>query len=257
MQLLPVTTPHIRSGDDLARILVESCSLDDGDIVAVSSKVVAIAEDAVIDLSSLDITDEAQKWYKQLERNHDSPAFRQAVINEAVRMNGEVIGSCPQAMLTELRPDGMASGSILAVNAGLDRSNIEEGYAIGWPIDCKTSTTKLRKEIEQITGKRIGLILTDSCCKPRRLGVTAMALTVSGVDPLVNRIGSEDLHGNVMKMTREATADQLSVAANFLMGNADESTPAAIIRDHGLELSDYEGWVPGIEREEDLFCGMY
>jgi F420-0:gamma-glutamyl ligase len=54
-------------------------------------------------------------------------------------------------------------------------------------------------------------------------------------------------------MTQEAIADQLATAANMLMGNAAESIPTVIIRDHGIALSDFEGWVPGIEAEEDLF----
>ena len=56
-----------------------------------------------------------------------------------------------------------------------------------------------------------------------------------------------------MTITVEATADQLATAANTLMGNAAQAVPAVIIRDHGLSFSDFCGWVPGIEKEEDLF----
>jgi coenzyme F420-0:L-glutamate ligase/coenzyme F420-1:gamma-L-glutamate ligase len=81
-------------------------------------------------------------------------------------------------------------------------------------------------------------------------------LTVSGFDPLISQIDTPDLFGTPLKMTHEATADQLATAANFLMGNADESTPAVVIRDHGLPLTDFHGWVPGIARKDDLFAGL-
>ncbi|MBU1123155.1 coenzyme F420-0:L-glutamate ligase, partial [Patescibacteria group bacterium] len=113
-----------------------------------------------------------------------------------------------------------------------------------------------RSKIENITGKKIAVILTDSCCRPRRIGVSAYALTVSGIDPLEDRIGKKDLFGKELLMTMESRADQLATATNMLMGNTNESIPAAIVRDHGLELSDFEGWVDGIEPEEDLFAGI-
>ena len=119
---------------------------------------------------------------------------------------------------------------------------------------------KLQQErrLEQRTTSRphIAVILSDSCCTPRRQGVTAFALAVSGLDPIRSEIGSVDLFGKKLRMTHEAVADQLSTAANFLMGNAGQSVPGVIVRGHGLKLSNFEGWVPGIKAEEDLFQGM-
>ena len=208
----------------------------------------------MIDLSEITPSSQAKEWAALCGRD---PAFRQAVMDETKRMNGTVVGSCPQAMLCELNPEGLEEGTILAVNAGLDQSNVGEGLAIGWPKDPVATVKKLREEIEKETGKRIGIIITDSCCRPRRLGVVAMALTVCGFDPLISQVGKEDLFGHELTMTHEATADQLATAANFLMGNADQSVPAVCIRDHCLEMTDFCGWVPGIERDEDLFRGMF
>ena len=97
------------------------------------------------------------------------------------------------------------------------------------------------------------VLLTDSTCRPRRLGVTALALTVSGFDPLRSLIGMKDLFGKDLRLTQEAVADQLATAANMLMGNAGESVPAMIIRNHGIPFSNFEGWVPGIAPKDDLF----
>jgi len=250
MEILPVSTRILRKGDDLAGLLANAASWEDGDIVAVSSKAVATVEGAVINLKTLKITDEAKELARISGR---SPAFRQAILEETHRLNGTVTGPCPQAVLTEVRPDGL-KGTFLVPNAGLDQSNIPEGSAIGWPHDPVASVRALRSALKAKTKKNIALLLTDSCCRPRRWGVTAFALVVSGFDPLVSKIGTRDLFGRELMMTVEAVADQLATAANMIMGNAAESRPAAIIRDHGIPFTDFEGWVPGISKEDDLFC---
>ncbi|PIR52633.1 hypothetical protein COU76_05445 [Candidatus Peregrinibacteria bacterium CG10_big_fil_rev_8_21_14_0_10_49_10] len=254
MYFLPIRTGILRKGDFIAQTIAKECDLQNGDIVAVSAKACAVCEGAAIDLSQVAITAEATDWAERCGR---SPAFRQAVLDETERMHGIVVSSCPLAMLCDLQPDGLSEGSILAVNAGLDESNIGEGFAIGWPKDPVATVQNMQDELQKISGKHIAVILTDSCCRPGRLGVTALALCTCGIDPLLSQIGKPDLFGHKLTMTHEATADQLATAANFLMGNADQSTPAVILREHGLSLSDFCGWVPGIERNEDMFQGVF
>jgi len=254
MLILPIHTPLLHAGDDLSTFLTNRGDIRAGDIVVISSKAVATTEGAAMNLSLLHPTKEAKEWATQCGK---TPEFRQAVLDETKRMRGLVIASCPQAMLTELTPPGLTAGTILAINAGLDESNIAEGFAIGWPKDPVKSVRKLREDIEEKIGSQIGVILSDSCCRPRRIGVTAMALTVSGMDPLMNMVGQRDLFDKELRMTIEARADQLATAANFLMGNAAQSIPAVIIRDHGLPLSDFNGWVSGIAMEADIFRGMF
>jgi coenzyme F420-0:L-glutamate ligase/coenzyme F420-1:gamma-L-glutamate ligase len=253
MQLTPVVTGICNEETSLTEKLLACMDIQENDILVVSSKICALTEGAAIDLSTLEVSTEAETWQ---ERCGGTSAFRQAVLQETKRMHGTVTASCPLAMLCELIPEGLHEGSILAVNAGLDCSNIQEGYAIGWPLEPIASAATLRSALEEKTGKRIAVLISDSCCRPRRLGVTAMALTVSGMDPLLSQVGEKDIFGNTLSMTHEAVADQLATAANFLMGNANQMTPAVLIRDHGLPLSNFSGWVPGIERGQDLFQGL-
>lgn len=253
MQVLPIPTPLIRRGDVIADVLIACSNLRSGDIVVVSSKAVATAEGATIDLTKITPSKEAIAWTERCGR---SPEFRQAILDETARMHGRVLGSCPLAMLTELRPDGLSEGSLLVANAGLDLSNTAEGTAIGWPHDPVQSIASIRRHIKEKTGADVAVIITDSQCRPRRWGVVACTLAASGLDPLEDLRGREDLFGHTLSMTQEARADQLATAANTVMGNASESIPAAIIRDHGLSFGDFEGWVPGVEPEEDLFRGI-
>lgn len=255
MELIACTTRRISLGEDLLSVLREKQKEDfhPQDILVVSSKAIATAEGRIIDLAALTVSDKAKAYAEECNR---SPSFCQAVLDEVEFRNGTVVGTCPGALLTELKPKGLSEGTILTANAGLDESNASEGTAIGWPDDPVSSVRKLQKAAsgERRAGsKLIAVILSDSCCRPRRLGVTAYALAVAGIDPLQNQKGKHDLFDRELRITQEAVADQLATAANMLMGNANASIPAVIIRDHKIPLSKYEGWVPGIAREEDLF----
>lgn len=245
--------------------------MEPDDIVVVSSKVIATAEGSIIDLGLLKPSEESDQLAKLCGR---SANFCEAVLMELRRMNGNVIGTCPGALLTEVRPDGLKQGVILTANAGLDESNAAPGHAVGWPKNCVRSASELRRALQsnlndnlrsvgsvtRAPSKRennqIAIIISDSCCRPRRWGVTAFALAVSGLQPLASQAGRRDIAGKPLRITVEAVADQLATAANFLMGNAGQMTPACIIRNHGLPLSDNEGWVEGIEPQEDLFKGI-
>lgn len=260
MYILPIKTPILKAGDNLASILLDHADIADGDIVVISSKAIATVEGAAIKLDSVDASAEAKDLAMG---NSKSAEYYQVVLDETARMNGTVIQSVYGIILTELKPNGMHEGSILVPNAGLDQSNVAEGFVIGWPVDPVQSANRISQELSQRTNEQtnkriasVAVIITDSGLCPRRKGVVSFALTVCGMDPFISMIGEPDLFGNAMSVTEEAVADQLSTAANFLMGNTNQSTPAVIIRDHGLTLSRYCGWVEGIERERDLYHGM-
>lgn len=250
MHLLPVTTGLLGRGDDLAAAIASCFTLQDGDIVVVSSKAVTMTESGSSNLALLSVTPEASTLssFSTLDAS-----FVQFILEETKRLGGEITGVSPFVILTSLQPSGIKKGCILCPNAGADRSNVEAGHAIGWPKDSAASAKALRSSLEKHAGVRIAVIVSDSCCRPSRQGVTAFALTVCGIDPMKNEVGNADLHGNPLHMTQEAVADQLATAANALMGNAAQATPAAVIRDHGLPLSDFCGWVDGIPAEHDMF----
>lgn len=246
MLIVPVRTGLLDSSSDLAEEILKHTDLKPGDILVVSSKAVATCEGAAIDLKSLKPSAEALKLSKKTGQD---ARFAQAVVEEMKRLNGRVVGTSPSAILTELRPSGM-KGVILCPNAGMDQSNVGEGHAVGWPREPVESAQRLR---EALANSPLAVIISDSCCIPTREGVTAFALACAGINPLKDQRGSKDMFGKELRVTQEAVADQLAVAANAVMGNAAQSTPAAIIRDHGFQLSDFVGWVDGIEPDQDLF----
>jgi len=50
--------------------------------------------------------------------------------------------------------------------------------------------------------------------------------------------GEKDLDGNPLKVTFQATADNLASIANHKMGEGDDLNPIAIVRDSQCELTD-------------------
>lgn len=244
MILIPISSAVLKSGDALAPLI--ATFLKGGDIVVVSSKAIATIEGRRIDLKNVKPSKEAEEWSEKTGRN---AAFCQATLEETKRLRGSVRGFCPGALVTEVRPEGLKEGTIITANAGLDESNADEGFAIGWPAD----PVKSAKELKAALGGKVGILITDSSLCPRRRGVVAFALVCAGFDPFAPQEGKEDLFGKKLRITTEATADQLATAANFLMGNAGQGIPACIIRDHGIPLTSFAGWVPGIEPYEDLF----
>lgn len=244
MQILPIRTHVLHRGSDLAAEILKCSVPYTGDILVISSKVIAMLEGSAVNLTTLTASAKALTLSKQCNQD---PRFTEFVLQETARMNGVIAGVSPHVLLTSLRPDGLMKGRILCPNAGADLSNTEKDTVIGWPIDPVASARMLRKKLS------VPVIISDSCCVPGRLGVTAFALVCEGIDPFQSEIGQKDLFGNTMRMTHEAVADQLATAANAVMGNSGQSIPVAIIRESGIAVSDFSGWVDGIDENDDLF----
>ena len=155
------------------------------------------------------------------------PAVAELVIQEA----DEILGGIPHVLLT-------IKNNTLMANAGVDKSNIPPGYASLLPVDPKASAMRIRREIKKRLGKTVGVLIIDSRTQPLRLGNIGMALGVAGFKPVADDRGRNDLFGNTMRITRRAVADNLSSACTAVMGESDESIPAALIRGAPVEFVD-------------------
>lgn len=120
---------------------------------------------------------------------------------------------------------------ILIPNAGIDESN-GNGYFILWPKDIH----KIAADIWQHLGrkhklKHLGVIVTDSHTTALRWGTTGMGLSWAGFEALNNYIGSPDIFGRKLRVTKASILDGLSAAAVVAMGEGNEQTPLTVIRD--------------------------
>jgi len=227
--IFPVPAPVRQDTFDLHQTLVDSLTraeltLQEGDVLAVSSKYAAIAEGRIVHLDDIAITAEAAAM---AERYHMNPAIAQLVIQEA----DHIFGGIPGFLLTH--KDG-----IISPNAGIDRSNIPHGYAVLFPRNPYDTAEEIRRVVRTRLGIPVGVILTDSWLMPGRLGTTGVALATAGFRPLYDERGKTDLFGNPMQVTVRGLSDQICAAAQLVMGERDEATPFAVVRGTGVQMTE-------------------
>ncbi|MCD6493866.1 MAG: coenzyme F420-0:L-glutamate ligase [Archaeoglobaceae archaeon] len=226
--------PLIKKGDDLAGIISSRFEIENKDIVVICSTVVSKAEGRIKDLNDYIPSEKALNIAKRLGKD---ARIIQAVLDES----DEVLIDYPILLVK-------AKFGNICINAGIDASNVEKGKILLPPLNPQRSAEKIRKRIEELTGKKVGVIITDTNGRCFRRGVVGFAIGVSGVKAMKNWIGKKDLYGNVLEITVECVADEIAAFANLLMGEGGDGTPVVIIR--GLDLIG-DGSVDEIYRSED------
>ncbi len=229
--VIPVPAPVQQAAFDLYATLTDAiaaagAALEPGDVLAVSSKYAAISEGQIVKLDEIEITPQAAMLAERYSMN---PGIAALVAQQA----DHIFGGIPGFLLTF--KDG-----ILSPNAGIDRSNIPNGYAVVFPEHPYRTAARIREAMRARLGVDIGVILTDSWLMPGRIGTTGVALATAGFRPVQDERGKPDLFGNPMMVTRRGIADTICAAAQLVMGERDEATPFAIARNTGITLTDDE-----------------
>lgn len=150
-------------------------------------------------------------------------------------------------------------GQDWCANAGVDESNAE-GKLILLPGEPVKSARALRDGLRKIYGFAPPVILTDTRIVPLRQGTMGMALAWAGFEAIKDYIGTPDLFGRPLKMTKANLVHALAAASVFVMGEGAESIPFVIIRDSGIPIiSDASGEVGdlAILPEDDLYKHVY
>ena len=96
---------------------------------------------------------------------------------------------------------------------------------------------ELKRKIFLDYNVHVGIIIVDSRLMPSRVGTIGIAVACTGFEPVKDLRGEKDLDGNPLKVTFQATADNLASIANHKMGECSESQPIAIIRDSECQLT--------------------
>ncbi|HLV33713.1 MAG TPA: coenzyme F420-0:L-glutamate ligase [Spirillospora sp.] len=230
LTVLPVRAPVQTRAFDLHTTIIDALAasgdrLQDGDVLAVSSKYAAISEGRVVTMADVVVTPEAEAL---AARYHMNPVMAQLVLQEA----DHIFGGIELGFLLTYK-DG-----VLSPNAGLDRSNIPSGQVVLFPQYPYATAEGIRQALRAQFGVQIGVVLTDSWLMPGRLGTTGVALATAGFRPVQDERGKADLFGNPMAVTQRGIADSISIAAQLVMGERDEATPIAIVRHAGVQLTD-------------------
>ena len=238
LRILPLLGwPEVREGDDLAGLVAGSVELEDHDVVVLAQKVVSKSEGRVVRLDEFKPSDRA----RELAEDED-PRRIEAILRESAR----VVRTRPPLVIAETRH------GFICASAGVDSSNAPEaGMLVLLPVDPDASAAGVRERLLELTGRSVGVVVTDSFGRPWRAGTTDVALGAAGIRPLLDLAGQRDRAGYELRHTQIAVADEIAGAAELVMGKVDR-IPGAVLR--GLDLAG-EGTAQElvITPERDLF----
>jgi len=216
--------------------------LRNGDVLVISSKYVAISEGRTVALISVRPGAKA----KELARVHRmDPRLCELILRES----DLIIGGIPGFLLTNKE-------GLLTPNAGIDKSNIEHGKVVLYPRRPETSARRIRDAIKFDLGVNVGVVICDSRLMPTRRGTVGVALAAVGFKAIKDLRGKKDLFGNVLRVTSQAIADDLSSSAQLLMGESDEAVPVVLVRGLDARLLGDTAYPPerfSISMDEDVF----
>lgn len=239
----------VEPGDDLGAITLSAFGANgltpkDGDVLVVAQKIVSKAEGRYVDVAKVQPSERAIALAAETDKD---PRFVEVVLGESKR----VVRHRPGLLIVEHR-----LGFVMA-NAGIDHSNIprEDGVdrVLLLPEDPDGSAARLRQQISDAFGTRIGVIISDSFGRPWRKGTVGIALGAAGLPAVIDLRGQPDLFARELMVTETGFADEIAAAAGLVMGQADEAIPMVLVR--GLGWSAPEAPAAALVRpaEHDLF----
>lgn len=207
MIIKPIKTHKIDGKQTILDVLEQYLpSLKEQSIVAITSKIVAICEGRVVRLGTIE---------------------KQALVKKEADYYLNPTSTNDYAILT-------VKNNMFIPSAGVDESN-GNGYYILWPKDSQKTTVLIRAWLaKRFKLKQVGVIITDSRTTPLRWGVTGVALGYSGFEGIKNYVGSKDIFGRALEVTKANVVDPLAAMAVLAMGEGAEQTPMAVLEDVGF-----------------------
>ncbi len=240
MQIIPIPIEkEIEPSDDISELILKSTQLKDGDILVIAQKIISKQEGRIIDLSSVTPSLLAEGISSQYDKD---PRIVELILSESkriVRMKNQIIIV-------------QTNHGFICANAGVDESNVKNGYAVLLPVDSDMSAKIIREKIKSNTNKNVAIIISDTFGRPFRMGQINCAIGISGLSPLLDYAGTLDSFEKILRVTEIAVADEFSAAAELVMGKTLKC-PAAIIRDYSFDFK--ENGISELIRHdaEDLF----
>lgn len=213
VKIIPIIgLPEFKKNDNLIQILDVAFSdikekFMENDVLVITQKIISKIEDRAIDLEVNDIS--------EVLKNEST---------EILRKRGETVIA-------------RTKHGFICANAGIDKSNIDKGYALLLPEDPDKTARALRHKISAEYGVNIAVIISDTFGRAWRKGQTNVAIGCSGIEPLSSYIGTTDSFGNDLMATEIAIIDELAAASELVMNKVDD-VPVAIIRGYSYNFSE-------------------
>jgi len=228
--------PKIAAGDDLSALISThleglawpdgTVGLQDGDIVVVTSKIIAKAQG----------------------RTRPAAEREVAIDQESVRL--VAVKETPQGTTRIVQT---RDGLVLAA-AGVDASNTEAETVVLLPADPDGAARELRAALQSATERNLAVVITDTMGRPWRLGVTDVAIGAAGLRVLDDLTGQTDGFDRPLHTTVVAIADEVASAAELVQGKAS-GRPVAVVRGLARYVVEEAPGAAAIVRplDEDLF----
>lgn len=243
--------PLIKVGDNLPNIIWNALlnikiKLIDNDILVITQKVISKAEGRLVNLSDVQISQEAIELSKTSNKD---PRLIELILRES----NEVLRVTSNHLIVEHRL------GFVCANAGIDHSNVRtengklEDCFLLLPENPDLSAQKIREALEEKSNAKIGILIIDSHGRAWRNGIIGTAIGVAGIPALIDLRGKADLFGYKLQITQVASADELASAASLIMGQANEKLPVVHVRGfpYPLRESSIEELIR--PKEQDLF----
>lgn len=214
-------------GESLEDVLDQYLSdLNEGDIIAITSKIVSLCQGRAIEqslISKLDL----------IKQEADSILY--------AKHN-------PYDLYLTIK------NNILIPSAGIDESN-GNGVYILYPKKVQSVAHTIWQYLrKKFSCMNLGVIITDSHTTPMRRGVTGITLGWCGFEPLYSYINKPDIYGNLMHVTQSNILDALATTAVFVMGEGCEQTPLAVIS--GAPKISFVSRPPTVQEEKSIAISM-
>jgi coenzyme F420-0:L-glutamate ligase/coenzyme F420-1:gamma-L-glutamate ligase len=243
LRIRPLTgIPELREGDELGRLVAETSAPADDEIVVISQKAVSKVEGRVRRVADVEPGERARAVAAQVDKD---PALVELMLEESRRIVRAVGG----VLIME------TNAGWVCANAGIDSSNLEEGFVSLLPEDGDASARRIRGEIAAASGATPAVVVADSFGRAWRVGQADVAIGCAGLPPLEDWRGKRDRQGRELTATHLALADELASAAD-LVRDKDSGVPGAIVAGLGHLVTVEDG--PGARAiprpaAEDLF----
>jgi len=239
--------PLIKKGDNLGQLIVEGTKkqntpIQEKDVIVVTHVAVSKAEGNVINLDEVPPSERAKEI---AQKTNKDPAMVEVILQETK----DIIRIGQNSIITETK------SGVICANAGVDRSNVSgDRNVVPLPKNANASAQNIRQEIKRLTGANVAVIVSDTHGRPFRMGEINVTVGVAGIKPIRDRRGEKDLFGYVLRIKQTAIADELSSAAELVIGQANEGIPAAIIRGYKYQTAENASATELTRpKEKDLF----
>src|SRR5690606_23357809 len=194
-----------RPGDDVAAALAEAAPwLRDGDILVVTSKIVAKAEGRVVAAPT--------------DPDERDAVRRTLVEQEAVR----VLARKGRTLITENKL------GIVQAASGVDGSNVERDELVLLPSDPDASARALRDRLAGRLGVSVAVVITGTRGRAWRNGQPDAALGAAGPRGLRDDAAARAGQGTELRASRAAGAGELAAAAGLGKGKLRAAAVAVV-----------------------------